>query len=80
MLLSNDELFRAELENLQLDSTEMLPSTIEGIRVPTKSNPTLSVLCEFVTQGWPPDKSRVPTGLRQYYPWRDKLAVDHGVL
>ena len=47
VLLSNDELFRAELENLELDSPEMLPSTIEEIRGVTKGDPTLSVLCEF---------------------------------
>ena len=47
MLLSNDELFRAELEDLELDSPEMLPSTIEEIRVATKGDPKLSVLCEF---------------------------------
>ena len=35
---------------------------------------------EFVAQGWPPDKSCVPTALRRYYPWRDELAVYHGLL
>lgn len=50
MLLRNDELFRAELENLELNSPEMLPSTIEEIRVSTKGDLTLSVLCEFMAQ------------------------------
>ena len=54
-LEDNDELFRTEL-----DSPEMLLSTIEEIRVAKKADPSLSVLCEFVDQGWPLDKSCVP--------------------
>ena len=34
----------------------------------------------FVAHGWPLDKSQVPTALRQYYPFRDELAVYNGVL
>ena len=81
-LEDNDELFRAELESLELDSPETFTSTIEEIRVAKTAEPTLSVLCEFVAQGWPPDKSSVSvsTALHQYYPWRDKLAVYNGVL
>ena len=71
--------FRADLENLELDSPDMLPSTIKEIRVVTKADPRMSLLCEFVAQGWPPDKSRVPAALRRYFPWRDELAVYHSV-
>jgi len=71
----NDELFRAEL-----DSPETLPSTIEEIRVAKTAAPTLSALCEFVAQGWPPDKSCVSKALHQYYPWEDELAVYNEVL
>ena len=74
------EMFRVELETLELDSFDMNPSTLQGINVETKADPVLSTLCEFAAHGWPPDKSQVPTALRHYYPLRDELAVYHGVL
>ena len=74
------EMFRVELETLELDSSDMYPSTLQGINVETKADPVLSTLCEFAVHGWPPDKSQVPTALRHYYPLRDELAVYHGVL
>ena len=58
----------------------MYPSTLEEIKAETEADPTLSVLCPFVAEGWPSDKSRVPTALRHYYPFRDELLVTHGVL
>ena len=76
----NHEMFRVELEALELDSPEMYPSTLEEVKAETKADPTLSVLCEFVAHGWPSDKSQVPTALRHYYPLRDELAMYHGVL
>ena len=72
---NSQEVFRVELESLDLDSPEMYPSTIEEIKVETKADPTLSILSEFVAHGWPSDKSQVPTAVRHYYPLRDELAV-----
>ena len=74
------EMFRVELETMDLDSPNMYPSTLEEIKAETEADPTLSVLCTFVAHGWPSDKSQVPTALRQYYPLRDELAVYHSVL
>ena len=74
------EMFRVELEIMELDSPDMYPSTLEEIKAATEADPTLSVLCEFVAHGWPSDKSLVPTALHHYYPLRDELAVYHGVL
>ena len=73
-------MFRVELETLELDSSDMYPSTLQEIKVETKADSVLSTLCEFVAHGWPPDKSQVPTALRHYYPKRDELAVYHSVL
>ena len=65
---------------MELDSPDMYPRTLEEIKAETEADPTLSVLCAFVAHGWPCDKSQVPTALLHYYPLRDELAVDHGVL
>ena len=48
---NSQEVFRVELESLDLDSPEMYPSTIEEIKDETKADPTLSILCEFVAHG-----------------------------
>ena len=74
------EAFRIELETLELDTLEMYPSTLEEIKTATKADSTLSILCNFVANRWPSDKSHIPTALRHYYPLRDELAVHHGVL
>ena len=74
------EAFRIELETLELDTPEMYPSTLEEIKAATKADSTLSILCDVVANGWPSDKSHVPTALRHYYPLRDELAVYNGVL
>ena len=74
------DMFRVELETMELDSPNMYPNTLEEIKPETEADPTLSVLCAFVAHGWPSDKSQVPTALRHYYPLRDELAVYHGVL
>ena len=79
-LEDSQEVFRVELESLDLDSPEMYPNTIEEIKVETKADPTLSILCEFVAHGWPSEKSQVPTAVRHYYPLHDELAVYHGVV
>lgn len=77
---NTQELFRAELESLELDFREMQPSTLGEIRVATQGDRTLSVLCQFVALGWPTDKSHVPTVLLYFYPCRNAMAVYHGVL
>ena len=74
------EVFRIELETLELDTPEMYPSILEEIKPATKADSTRSNLCDVVANGWPSDKSHVPTALGHYYPLRDELAVYHGVL
>ena len=74
------EMFRVELETMALDSPNMYPSTLGGIKAETQADPILSVLCTFVAHGWPSDKSQVPIALRHYYLLRDELAVYYGVL
>ena len=74
------ELFRAELESLELDYPEMHSRTIEEIRVATQGDRTLSALCQFVAHGLRPDKFHFTTVLRHFYPCRDEVAVYHGGL
>ena len=74
------EMFRVELETMELDSPDMYPSTLEEMKAETEADLSLSVLCMFVAHGWPSDKSQVPTALRHYYPLRDDLVLYNGVL
>ena len=38
------EMFRVELETMELDSPDMYPSTLEEIKAETEADPTLSAL------------------------------------
>ena len=50
---SAHEMFRVELETMELDTPNMYPSTLEEIRAETEADPTLSVLWAFVAHGGP---------------------------
>jgi len=42
------ELFRVEIETMELDSLDMYPSTLEETKAETEADPTLSVLASSV--------------------------------
>ena len=84
-MFSNDvqdaqESDRVELETMELDSPEMIPSTLGEIQMETRMDPTLSALCEIVAMGWQLDRSQVPSRLHHFYGLRDELTLYNGVL
>ena len=46
----------------------------------TKKDNDLSTLREFVVDGWLDSMKELPTQLRQYWPYRDELSVENGML
>ena len=46
----------------------------------TVADDNLMTSAEMVTYGWPDDKSQVPPNIREYWPYRDELAVQRGIL
>ena len=54
--------------------------TLLQVREATVADDNLMTLAEMVTYGWPDDKSQVPPNVREYWPYRDELAVQRGIL
>ena len=87
--LEEYDIFSIQEENeLMQDIKEIDPDLYHDVsdrtllQVPeaTVADDNLMTLAEMVTYGWPDDKSQVPPNIREYWPYRDELAVQRGIL
>ena len=46
----------------------------------TSRDSVLNALKEYVYNGWPDNTKELPTELKVYWPYRDELAIEGGVL
>uniref|UniRef100_A0A8C2EQ68 Gypsy retrotransposon integrase-like protein 1 n=1 Tax=Cyprinus carpio TaxID=7962 RepID=A0A8C2EQ68_CYPCA len=56
------------------------PNKQESLRMETAKDPKLSALKEIIHQGWPDRIQDLPKDLRSYWPFRDELAIEAGVV
>ena len=61
-------------------SSSLARTKREQLQRETSRDPVLRELSQLVTNGWPDTIKEVPTSLRTFWPYRDKLGVSHGVL
>ena len=87
--LKEYDIFSIQLENeLMQDIEEIDPDlyhdvsdrTLLQVREATVADDNLMTLAEMVTYGWPYDKSQVPPNIREYWSYRDELAVQRAIL
>ena len=55
-------------------------SILQRIREQTVSDPELNALKEMIHSGWPSTIQQVPVPLKPYWPFRDELAVEDGIV
>ena len=61
--------------------TPTSPQKTEELVTATASDETLSKLSQIITQGnWPTKFQSAPSWLQPFYPFRDELAVDDGIV
>ncbi|XP_064597501.1 uncharacterized protein K02A2.6-like [Liolophura sinensis] len=53
---------------------------IELIQKATSSDPTMSTLKRVIQDGWPDRKEDAPFTVQQYFPFRDELSVQNGIV
>ena len=53
---------------------------LEEIRQETQADETMQVLTQVILQGWPDDKSSVPTLALPFFSQRDELTVQNGLI
>jgi hypothetical protein len=87
---SNDyNIFTVSDENqLMKDIEEIDPSvyhnvtdkTLKKVAEATAEDENLLTLASLITYGWPCDKTQTPFNIREYWPYRDELSVQDGII
>ena len=75
------EVFRAELtEDSGTHNPRLTETTESCLRDETKKDEPLSKLMTTIVQGWLYSRNQVPQPLRPYWPYRDELTIDNGLI
>ena len=72
-----------EVETEYVDMAESVPIrkvTLQEIRSATEVDAELQALASVITQGWPETRAEVPSQLQAYFPFREELSVQDGVV
>ena len=77
-----------EEEQLMKDIEEIDPKvyhnvtdeTLKRVAKATSEDENLLTLATMITYGWPADKLQVPFNVREYWPYRDELSIQDGVI
>jgi len=72
-----------EVETEYVDMTESVPIrklTLLEIKSATEVDAELQALVPIITQGWPERRAEVPSQLQVYFPFREELSVQEGVV
>ena len=74
---------RTEQEAVEIDMVSYLPlrdATIQEIQKHTETDPDLQALQTIIKDGWPESKDKVKPLLHCYYPFREELTIQNGVI
>ena len=55
-------------------------SKLETIRTHVSRDNTLLTVRDFITEGWPADRSSIPTTVLPYWPYKDELGYYNGII
>ena len=73
--------FEQELEFVNLSQHLPISKARHGeIQVATEQDECLQEVKQLVMRGWPQSKTQVPQTVVPYFPWRDEIGVQNGVL
>lgn len=76
-----EERFRQEVEETNLEeATFVTDQRLEQIRQKTNKDPSLQTLMTLISAGWPNDKLQSPLCVREYWPYRDELSTQNGLV
>ena len=79
--LHAEELLMKEIEGTDPNIFHnMTDATLQKVATATSKDGNLMTLAEIIANGWPEDKTQVPPNVRDYWPYRDELAVQDGII
>ncbi|RUM46313.1 MAG: hypothetical protein DSY80_02390 [Desulfocapsa sp.] len=70
---------RQEIEDVDL-SVFVSDERLQQIQAVTRKDATLQTLMNMTLAGWPEDKTHVPLCIREYWPYRDEISVQEGLV
>ena len=78
------EVFTIHAEDLLMKEIEGTDPNIfhnmTDATLPKVATANLMTLAELIANGWPEDKTQVPPNVQDYWPYRDELAVQDGII
>lgn len=84
--LSRSYLPDSQTSEMEADDTEVIStvsitkSRFEELQEATAADPEMAKLAELCTKGWPNREAAVSTDMKKYFPIRDDIGLDGGVL
>ena len=60
--------------------TAISPARMEQLQKHTLADPVMQKVAHFITEGWPSKVKSVPPEIRPYFPMKDELIVDNGII
>ena len=81
----NEEIFQTsvekELEEINMAAHVAVSSTkLEELQKATKTDEDLQQLMTIVQEGWPEERKQVPFQLQAYFPFREEISFQNGLL
>lgn len=80
---SEDTRGDAEKDIESINMVQYLPvseSTQNVIRTATESDPVMKALKTTIREGWPEKKDLLPPGVKDYFPFREELTLQNGLV
>jgi hypothetical protein len=75
------QVFALELEGINpLDNAKITSERLAQLQKATGQDPTMQSLKNTILIGWPDVRDQVPTGIRDYWNFREELTLHNGIL
>lgn len=71
---------RVDQVQVQMDLLNFSPARQDNIREETLRDTTLKTLSQVIFTGWPDDIKALPTCIRDFWGYRDELAIENGIV
>ena len=68
------------VDDIELDLINFNQTKQEILRTETRRCPIMSTLTETVLEGWPKSIKELPTDIRVFWPFRDTIGIEDGVI
>ena len=79
--LEEERSFQEELADINMETDVYVTNErLQQIRIETHRDNTLQTLSNMILAGWPDNKMDVPLCIREYWPFRDELATQNGII